>query len=510
MNIKQTALLRYLTDKFNDNSFGIPFRMGTYGLDEDSEGLVIYAPTRDNNGDFDRIDTFDETTYQTGKKAFVVMSGQMGSGEYVALPNIKMATYDVNLEFLVYMDNPISEIIRLAIEEVRDELIGNIETLAVKEIDFEDGNGDPTDVYLKLATTADGLDFGQPMVIKGRKYLNYSFTVSITVSKNVDFGNQVKWCAYKIIPEESAVEPETEATVEDVGVNTEAEDGTTWVGVEATPETYEWLSGDLVESPDYTVDSVEELPTPTSSGLTAKVNGPVVTKEWVYLGFQLGLTADYTLTGTSTSSNDFLTDAETQYPSASEDIGTIVKQLDGEGSPEFDEYYYAELQDTTVDDLYYISAIDELATYEWEYVGYSETCTEFIPLVASWGTNQDVEAFQTLRPYLTSTETLITRAKEVHNYVKSRGFGMTFTWLLDTTDALIRDFFIQTFKQQDLPPVYNIKMTMKEMDDDGDFVDSTDLTFERKFVYGEAQVSDVSYGEPIIFAIGFVPSAKDE
>jgi len=174
MNIKQTALLRYLTDKFNDNSFGIPFRMGTYGLDEDSEGLVIYAPTRDNNGDFDRIDTFDETTYQTGKKAFVVMSGQMGSGEYVALPNIKMATYDVNLEFLVYMDNPISEIIRLAIEEVRDELIGNIETLAVKEIDFEDGDGDPTDVYLKLATTADGLDFGQPMVIKGRKYLNYS------------------------------------------------------------------------------------------------------------------------------------------------------------------------------------------------------------------------------------------------------------------------------------------------------------------------------------------------
>lgn len=501
MNIKQTALLRYLTDKFNDNSFGIPFRMGTYGLDEDSEGLVIYAPTRDNNGDFDRIDTFDETTYQTGKKAFVVMSGQMGSGEYVALPNIKMATYDVNLEFLVYMDNPISEIIRLAIEEVRDELIGNIETLAVKEIDFEDGDGNPTDVYLKLATTADGLDFGQPMVIKGRKYLNYSFTVSITVSKNVDFGNQVKWCAYKIIPEESAVEPETEASFELLGETETASDGTTW---ECVGE-FDWEA--LLVEPDtldYEVDDADDLPeaSATTYGKTASV---LKSKSWVYLGSDLtGYTVTYAsptgISGTHTTSASAVAQLEIDHPAASEDVGTVATEKRAEEP--YDMMYFI------VEGDYDFFEVE--GEFSWEYVGYSETCTEFIPLVASWGTNQDVEAFQTLRPYLTSTESLITRAKEVHNYVKSRGFGMTFTWLLDTTDALIRDFFIQTFKQQDLPPVYNIKMTMKEMDDDGDFVDSTDLTFERKFVYGEAQVSDVSYGEPIIFAIGFVPSAKDE
>lgn len=504
MNIKQTALLRYLVDKFNANSFSIPFRMGTYGLSEDGEGLVIYAPTRDNNGDFDRIDTFDELTYQTGKKAFVVMSGQMGSGEYVALPNIKMATYDVNLEFLVYVDNPISEIIRLAIEEVRDGLIGNIDTLAVKEIDFETESNDPSDVYLKLATTADGLDFGQVSTIKGRKYVNYSFTVSITVSKNVDFGNQVKWCLYRVVTEETAVEPETEASEELLGKTRVSSDNSTWECVEDTPETYLWDSGDYVESPDYTVNDIGDLPTPISAGLTAKLNVP---KEWVYLGFQLGLSADYTLGGTASSNNEFLANAESAYPAGSETVGTIIRQLDPEGSPELDEYFYAEVQQTP---LYYISVVDEEATYAWEFVSASTTCNTFIPLVASWGTNQDVESFQTLRPYLTSTETLIDRAKEVHNYVKSRGFGTTFTWLLDTSDSVIRDLFIQTFKKQDLPPVYNIKMVMQEMDEDGDFVNTTDLTFERKFVYGEAQVSDVSYGEPIVFAIGFVPSAKDE
>jgi len=501
MNIKQTALLRYLVDKFNANSFGIPFRMGTYDSAEDGEGLVIYAPTRDNNGDFDRIDTFNETTYQTGKKAFVVMSGQMGSGEYVALPNIKMATYDVNLEFLVYMDNPISEIIRLAIEEVRDELIGNIETLAVKEIDFEDGDGDPTDAYLKLATTADGLDFGQPMTIKGRKYLNYSFTVSITVSKNVDFGNQVKWCAYKIIPEESAVEPETEATFELLGETETAEDGTTW---ECVGE-FDWEALLVApDTPDYEVDDVGDLPeaSATTYGETASV---LKSKSWVYLGSDLtGYDVTYAsptgISGTHLTPASALAQLEIDHPAASEDIGTVATEERNEEP--YDMMFFI------VEGDYDFFEVE--GEFSWEYVGYATTCTEFIPLVASWGTNQDVEAFQTLRPYLTSTETLIKRAKEVHNYVKSRGFGMTFTWLLDTTDALIRDFFIQTFKQQDLPPVYNIKMTMKEMDEDGDFVDSTDLTFERKFVYGEAQVSDVSYGEPIIFAIGFVPSAKDE
>lgn len=509
MNIKQTNLLEYIVNKFNENSFGVPFRMGTYGLDDDDQGLVIYAPTRDNNGDFDRIETFDEETYQTGEKTFVVMSGQMGSGEYVALPNIQMATYDVMCEFLVYIDNPISEIIRMAIEEIRDGFIGNIDTLTVNEVDLEDETTDASlnEVVLKLVTNADGLDFGSVINIKGRKYLNYSLTISMNVSKNVDFGNQVKWCIYEVLTEEDCVEPTESATVDDVGEDVVADDGSTWTGAVDTEATFMWIvDGSPSEPYDYTVDSVGELPTPTTSGLKAKVNGPVVTKQWVFLGYALGLQQDYTVTGSVDDPATFLINAEADTPASTAEIGEIIRQNVFDDA----EYYYAEVQDVVEDDLYYISALDDPATYEWEFVSAPTTCNSFIPLIASWSTNQDVEAFQTLRPYVTATEATINRAKEVHNYVKSRGFGTAFTFLLDTTDDTIKDLFIQTFKQQDEPPIYQLKMQMQTLNALGVFADDTDLTFERTMIYGEAQVGDISYGEPIIFAIGFIPSAKDE
>jgi len=508
LNIKQTNLLEYIVNKFNENSFGVPFRMETYGLDDDDQGLVIYAPTRDNNGDFDRIETFDEETYQTGEKTFVVMSGQMGSGEYVALPNIQMATYDVMCEFLVYIDNPISEIIRMAIEEIRDGFIGNIDTLTVNEVDLEDETTDASlnEVVLKLVTNADGLDFGSVINIKGRKYLNYSLTISMNVSKNVDFGNQVKWCIYEALTEEDCVEPTESATVDDVGEDVVADDGSTWTGAVDTEETFMWIVDGSPSAPyDYTVDSVEELPKATTSGLTAKVNGLVVIKAWSFLTYD-PTNQDVIVSGSSDDTADFLTDAETQYPVSAQSVGDIAKGYSIEAESDI----YAVVVDTEVDDLYFISAPEYPATYEWEFVSAPTTCNAFIPLIASWSTNQDVEAFQTLRPYVTATEATINRAKEVHNYVKSRGFGTAFTFLLDTTDDTVKDLFIQTFKQQDEPPIYQLKMQMQTLNALGVFADDTDLTFERTMIYGEAQVGDISYGEPIIFAIGFIPSAKDE
>jgi len=447
LNIKQTNLLEYIVNKFNENSFGIPFRMGTYGLDDDDQGLVVYALTRDNNGDFDRIETFDEETYQTGEKTFVAMSGQMGSGEYVALPNIQMATYDVMCEFLVYIDNPISEVIRMAIEEIRDEFIGNIDTLTINEIDLEDETTDASlnEVVLKLVTNADGLDFGSVYNIKGRKYLNYSLTISMNVSKNVDFGNQVKWEIYEVLIEEDCTEPESEPENDTTTVT--ADDGSKWIGV---------------------VDS----------------------QTWQYIGYGLPIPATYTLGGYADDEEEFLANAESGYSALEEELNVIIRQL------------------KTGEIGYFFGSV--LSTYKWEFVSAPTIFSTFIPLIASWSTNQDVEAFQTLRPYVTATEATINRAKEVHNYVKSRGFGTAFTFLLDTTDETIKDLFIQTFKKQDEPPIYNLKMQMQTLNALGAFADDTDLTFERTMVYGEAQVGDISYGEPIIFAIGFIPSAKDE
>jgi hypothetical protein len=328
----------------------------------------------------------------------------------------------------------------------------------------------------------------------------------MNVSKNVDFGNQVKWCIYEVLTEEDCVEPTESATFDDIGENVVADDGSTWTGAVDTEATFMWIvDGSPSEPYDYTVDDVGELPAPTTSGLTAKVNGPVVTKAWSFLTFDPS-NEDVTLIGSSYDTADFLTDAETQFPASAQDVGDIAKGYSIEAESDI----YAVIVDTTVDDLYYISALDDPETYKWEFVSAPTTCNPFIPLIASWSTNQDVEAFQTLRPYVTATEATINRAKEVHNYVKSRGFGTAFTFLLDTTDDTIKDLFIQTFKQQDEPPIYNLKMQMQTLNALGAFANDTDLTFERTMIYGEAQVGDISYGEPIIFAIGFIPSAKDE
>ena len=500
INIKQVDLLQYLVDKFNANSFGIPFRMGTYDGDNE-HGLTIYAPARDNNGKFDQTDVFDEDTYQISKKSFVVMDGMANSGEYVALPNVHLVNFDVTLEFLVYVDSPVSEIIRMAIEEVRDGLIGNLDTMTVNELDFEDGDGTPTEQVLRVVTTADSIDYGQLMTIKKRNYLNYSLSVSMSVSKTIDFGNQVKWCAYKKIPEESAVEPETEATFELLGETETASDGTTW---ECVGE-FDWEALSVApDTPDYEVDDVGDLPEASATiyGETASV---LKSKSWVYLGSDLtGYTVTYPsdsgIPGTHTTSESALEELENAHPASSEEVGTVATEERNEEP--YDMMFFI------VEGDYDFFEVE--GEFSWEYVTYSTTCNEFIPLIASWATNQDQESFQTLRPFATTTEVIKARAREVHNYVKNRGFGTVFTFLLDSSQTIIRDFFKETFQKLDTPNIYEIEMTMKEYDDTTEaFVDSTDLTFSRTMIFGEAESGDIVYGEPIVFAIGFTPSAKD-
>lgn len=380
-NIKQTDLLEYLVQAFNTNNFDIPFRMGTYGADK--TGLTIYAPARDNHGRFDQIDTFDEDTYQTGKSSFVVMNGLANSGEYTPLPNVQMVSYDVSVDFLVYVDSPISEFIRMAIEEVRDNLVGNLDVLEVTEMDLENDDTINTD-YLRLATTADSIDFGQIITVKKRNYMVYTLTISMTVSKNVEMGNQVKWEFLKVLRESECVEP--------------------------TVDIFDYEINDEVTADDYSI--------------------------WKVVSVESG-------------------------------------------------------------------------GRQWEFVSVPTEALEVIPLIFSWGTTQDQESFQNLRPYETTT-TLSDRAKEVHNYVKSRGFGTAFTFLANFDSYIIKHLYMETFQKETQPRVYEITMKTQTLNDSGKFEDDSDLTFTRSMIFGEAQVGDCSYGDPIVFAIGFTPSAKDE
>lgn len=495
VNIKQIDLLEYLVDKFNENSFGIPFRMGTYERTND-DGLVIYAPMRDNNGKFDEAETLDEDTYQVGKRSFVVMGGTSNNGDYTALPNVQLVAFDVDLEFLVYIDNPISEIIRMAIEETRDNLIGALDTITIKERDLTDEDADPDDVDLRVVTTADSIDFGETITIKKRNYMLFSLGVSMTVSKNIDFGNQVKWNFLKNIAEDDCVEPTRDPTEDDYDEEVLSEDYSVWTAVETDPISYadDFEGFDLGGSLSL-VRTTEFNPTVETVGTAGEhiysyEDGNVYLCDGMsgsdYLWAIHGGTWDVSFPNNGFNTEKYYYDESLELTYVSDANGKTVN-LSIASDPPF-----------------------PFADLEWEFVSVPVDTQEVIPLIASWGTNQDQESFQTLRPYTGSTQKYIDRAKEVHNYVKSRGFGATFTLLLDTSQQIIKTLFKETFQKLIKPNVYTIGMVMKEFDGDtGEFVDSTDLTFERDMIFGEAEVGDIVYGEPIIFSIGFTPSAKD-
>jgi hypothetical protein len=348
-NIKQTDLLKYLADKFNNNSFGIPFKMGAYEpyTDENEQvHLYIYAPQNSNeNGHFDEQYVFNEETYQSNKKNFVVMSGGIAGGEYTPLPNVQLVSYDITLSFLVFIDNPISEVIRLAIEEVRDSLIGNLDTLQISEVDLTNENGSRITDYLRLATTADSIVFGDINEIMGRRYIEYMLTVTLTVSKNVEMGNQFEWSIAKVEYDESGVE------------------------VELT----------------------------------------------------------------------------------SEDFETVI------------------------------------------------------PLIADFGATQDLESFQTLRSFSTSNNMY----KQVHNYVKSRGHAMTFTFMFDSTKPILRELFKESFEVLSTPNIYVINMKFKELNASGVYTYVSDMQKSNiRVVVEECSPSEIVYGEPVVFTIGFGISAK--
>ena len=53
-----------------------------------------------------------------------------------------------------------------------------------------------------------------------------------------------------------------------------------------------------------------------------------------------------------------------------------------------------------------------------------------------------------------------------------------------------------------------ISPTYSKVKDNGDVLYSKDLSFNKKVIYGEVQPADIVRGEPIIFSIGFVLSAS--
>jgi len=394
-NIKQTDLLEFIVKQFNDNSFGIPYRMGTFDGSNEN-GITIYAPPMSNDGFFDKTAVFNEETYQTQETSFVVMSAQMSNGDYIALPDTQLVNYSMSLSFLVNIDSPVSEPIRMAIEEVRDRLIGYIDTLEISEVDLDNENGSRIEEYLKIVTNSSGIDFGQIIEIRGRRYLEYSMTVNMSVSKDVEFGNQFEW---------------------QIAFNT---------------------------------------------------------KSWQYLGLNISIAYAFNLDQTTHRIPQV-----NLFPNASLSSENTVMRVGIREDDETHHYYYK-------------------AVFVYETV---------IPLIASFGTNQELESLQTLNS-LNPTE--LDKAKEIHSYVKMRGFSHTFTFLFKRDVSIIKSLFKETFAKLEKPNQYRIKMLFKYLDESGDWQYDNDISWDRGVVVGDAIPSDIVYGTPTTFTIGFHPSAKVE
>lgn len=200
--IKETDVLKFIVDEMNDNSFGINFGLAEYGFQNDENGqatdLLIYRLAF-NDGDFNTEVVFDEETYQRNLESFVAMNVSALSGEFTALKNIQQATYSPLLSFLVPIDNPISEPIRLAIEEVRSRLKAEYKTIKVRYHDLENvDNASGVEEHLRIATNIDSIDFGEPFTLNGRRYIQFSYSLFMLVQNKGEFGNQIEFKMGKV------------------------------------------------------------------------------------------------------------------------------------------------------------------------------------------------------------------------------------------------------------------------------------------------------------------------
>jgi hypothetical protein len=141
-----------------------------------------------------------------------------------------------------------------------------------------------------------------------------------------------------------------------------------------------------------------------------------------------------------------------------------------------------------------------------------ENYERILPIMASWGASNTLEAFQLLKnKYLTSQQ--LDKAKMLHNIVSSRGFGINFTLFFNPEKPIVKTLFKETFaKKDELNNIYCVKILFnkKSYDEDGIpfFEEDSDLSFEYKCVIGEGG-TEVVYGDTIVFTIGLSPSWKE-
>jgi hypothetical protein len=132
-----------------------------------------------------------------------------------------------------------------------------------------------------------------------------------------------------------------------------------------------------------------------------------------------------------------------------------------------------------------------------------------LPLIASWGASNTLTGHQVLRNKAL-TEANQKLSKMIHNLVTTRGFGIGFTFLFENRN-IIMELFKQSYVMNDkLNKEFYIKVKFlnekRDINNKPYFAEDTSIGFEYTCVLGEIATSDMSYGENVMFNVGFAPS----
>ena len=202
LTIKNTDVLRFLLKEFNDNSFNerinfsIAQWMATQG-DNGLDSLLIQRLALNSNDGLDVVETFDDETYTMGKKAFIPMNLATFNAEITALPQdeLKEVVYDTNLDFLVYIDDiAVQEVVNMAIDEVRSNLIQKFTTFEVSYIDLAQPKVKKRiKETLKVVVMTGSLEYGTLIEINGKNYMTYHLDITLLFTNKGEFANQQRF-----------------------------------------------------------------------------------------------------------------------------------------------------------------------------------------------------------------------------------------------------------------------------------------------------------------------------
>ena len=149
-NIKKEEVLRYLMAKINNSTQNVKFVMGL-------DGQPLYRPTIDDNGQFSgEIEEVDPETYQFGQRGVVPVSVEVSTGDFMNVKpidndeNVKIesSTFSAVLGFLVYAEN--MGVLRqqiFALEEFRDTLLGALDILKTRQVDYTNDSNEEKRIY---------------------------------------------------------------------------------------------------------------------------------------------------------------------------------------------------------------------------------------------------------------------------------------------------------------------------------------------------------------------------